>query len=370
MPPLSVLIKPASSMCNMHCDYCFYYDEAEKRTKKSYGFMSEQTLKNVIRKTISHAEGMISFAYQGGEPTLRGLDFFEKAVAYQKQYNKNHIQIYNSFQTNGYAINEDWCRFFQKNHFLVGLSIDGTQEIHDSLRHTQSGQPTFHAAEQAACLMDAYQVEYNILTVVTSDVAKNINQIYSFYKNRGWNYQQYIACMDPLGERHGLRNYSLSPDLYGKFLIDLFLLWFHDLKAGKQPYIRQFDNYVALAAGYMSESCEQRGICSIQHIVESDGSVYPCDFYVLDDYCLGNFNDNTLQDITETRKKIQFIESSYLLDPKCKSCKYFHLCRGGCQRNRDFYPLENIYRNRFCRSYQIFFDACYEKIMQIGSYIR
>ena len=124
MPAISVLMKPSSSMCNMSCDYCFYCDEAQKRNQKSYGFMSEYTLKNIIRKTMLRAEGMISYAYQGGEPTLRGLEFFEKAVAYQKQYNRNQIQVTNALQTNGYSITEDWCSFFKENNFLMNIASD------------------------------------------------------------------------------------------------------------------------------------------------------------------------------------------------------------------------------------------------------
>ena len=132
MPPISVLMKPSSGMCNMKCDYCFYCDETQKRIQESYGFMSEQTLKNVIRKTMLRAEGAVSYAFQGGEPTLRGIDFFEKVVEFEKQYNKHGIRVNNALQTNGYLINEAWCEFFQKNHFLIGLSVDGTKEIHDS----------------------------------------------------------------------------------------------------------------------------------------------------------------------------------------------------------------------------------------------
>lgn len=117
MPPISVLMKPSSGMCNMHCDYCFYCDEAQKRLQKSYGFMSEETLKNVIRKTILRAEGVVSYAFQGGEPTLRGLDFFKKAVAYEKQYNRNHIKVQNAFQTNGYLLDDEWCAFSRKTTF-------------------------------------------------------------------------------------------------------------------------------------------------------------------------------------------------------------------------------------------------------------
>ena len=129
MPAVSVLMKPASSLCNLSCDYCFYCDEAEKRSQKSFGFMSLQTLKNVIRKTMLRAEGTVSYAFQGGEPSLRGLDFFRQAAAWQKQYNQNHVRVQNAFQTNGYLIDEEWCEFFWEHQFLVGLSLDGTPEI-------------------------------------------------------------------------------------------------------------------------------------------------------------------------------------------------------------------------------------------------
>ena len=159
MPPISVLMKPSSGMCNMKCDYCFYCDETQKRIQESYGFMSEQTLKNVIRKTMLRAEGAVSYAFQGGEPTLRGIDFFEKVVEFEKQYNKHGIRVNNALQTNGYLINEAWCEFFQKNHFLIGLSVDGTKEIHDSYRHTKDGKPTFDRIRHAAELMSHYGVD-------------------------------------------------------------------------------------------------------------------------------------------------------------------------------------------------------------------
>lgn len=366
MPAVSVLMKPSSSMCNMSCDYCFYCDEAEKRSQKSFGFMSEQTLKNVIRRTILRAEGMISYAFQGGEPSLRRLDFFEKAVAFQKQYNKNHVQVHNAFQTNGFAIDEEWCRFFKEHHFLVGLSVDGTKEIHDSMRHTRTGGGTFDLVEHAARLMDDHDVEYNILTVVTPQIVQNISGVYRAYKKRGWNFQQYIACLDPLGGGHGTTPYSLTPELYGRFLIDLFELWSRDLQTGSQPYIRQFENYVGLAAGYMAEACDQRGVCGIQNVVEADGSVYPCDFYMLDEYRLGNFDEDRLDQIDARRKELGFIERSRQLGQDCKGCPHFRLCRGGCQRSRDWNASGGFYENYFCSGYRMFFERCGEKIYEIA----
>lgn len=369
MPPISVLMKPASSLCNMSCDYCFYCDESKKREQPSYGFMSEKTLKNIIRKTMLRAEGMISYAYQGGEPTLRGIDFFKKAVAYQQQYNKNHITVHNALQTNGYLIDEEWCRFLRDNHFLVGLSVDGTQDIHDSLRHSASGTPTFERISRAAEQMDHFGVEYNILTVVTPQIASNIPTIYAYYRERGWNYQQYIACLDPLDEPRGQTPFALRPKIYGQFLIDLFELWYVDLQEGKQPFIRQFENYVGLAIGKIPESCDQRGTCGIQNVVEADGSVYPCDFYMLDAYRLGNFNNDRLDVIDEKRKQIDFLARSCALDPACRECPYYLLCRGGCQRNRDYLADIGVYKNYFCESYRMFFDVCYERIMEIGQVI-
>lgn len=362
MPPISVLIKPSSSMCNMQCDYCFYCDEASKRSQPSYGFMSEDTLKNVIRKTLPRSEGAIYYAFQGGEPTLRGLDFFRKVLEFQKQYNRNHIQIQNSLQTNGYAIDDEWCRFLSEHHFLTGLSVDGTPEIHDTLRHDKAGHGTYCRVVRAAELMDHYHADYNILTVVTPLIARNIRDVYASYKQHGWRYQQYIACLDPLGEGHGKTAHALTPEVYGQFLIDLFELWYRDAKKGKQPYIRQFENYISIAAGYMPEACDQRGVCGIQNVVEADGSVYPCDFYMLDEYRLGNFNENRLDEINKKREEIRFIERSLLLTAECKSCRYHWICRGGCQRSRDPYSASGMYQNYFCKSYQMFFDACLDRI--------
>lgn len=137
-------------------------------------------------------------------------------------------------------------------------------------------------------------------------------------------------------------------------------------EAWKAAFYRQFENYVGLAAGYMAESCEQRGVCGIQNVVEADGSVYPCDFYMMDEYRLGNFNTDRLDDINQRRSEIQFIEQSWKLDEECRLCKYFRLCRGGCQRNRDFQPDTGLYKNYFCEGYRMFFGQCYEQIMEIG----
>lgn len=370
MPSISVMMKPASGMCNLDCTYCFYHDEMKNREMKSFGYMSEETLKNVIRKTIPCAEGAISFAYQGGEPTLRGLNFFRKAVEYQKQYNHKGIQVSNAFQTNGYLLNEDWCRFFADNHFLVGVSVDGTEAIHDHCRRLPNGGGTYRRIADNMQLLEKYHVDYNILTVVTRDVAENIEKVYAHYKVQGWRYQQYIQCLEPIGCQSGSQPYSLTSELYGDFLIRLFRLWTADLWQGQQPYIRQFENYIGILLGYQPEACDQRGVCSIQNVVEADGSVYPCDFYMLDAYRLGNFNHDRLGNIDARRHEISFLEQSATAQQACRGCEYFQLCRGGCQRHRDSWEIGAQPHNIFCEGYKMFFSQCKEMLIKIADSVR
>ena len=367
MPPISVLIKPASGACNMSCAYCFYCDEAKKREKEFYGIMTQETLKNVIRKTMLYAEGQISYVFQGGEPTLCGLDFYKNVVAYQKQYNKHGIKVHNAIQTNGYALDEAWCQFFAEQHFLVGVSVDGTEEIHNTYRRSKTGEPSFLRIMQSIALLERYHVDYNILTVVTKLAAKNISDIYAFYKKSGWQFQQYILCLEPFAEGYEKQEYALTPQEYGTFLTTLFELWYADWKEGKQPYIRQFENYIGILAGYQPESCDMRGKCTIQHVVEADGSVYPCDFYVLDEYLLGNLNKQRMPEIAEAGRQSGFEDRALAVEESCKECPYFKLCRGGCYRTR---IEEGRSKSYYCEGYRMFFEQCLEKLQEITNVIK
>ena len=371
MQSISVMIKPSSGNCNMRCKYCFYYDEMDKREQSLYGYMSEETLKNVIRKTMLQTERQITYAFQGGEPTLRGLDFFRKVVELEKQYNHNHIQVNNALQTNGYGLDEEWCKFLKENHFLVGVSVDGTQTLHDTYRRSAGAhEPTYDRVTANIALLDKYGVDYNILTVVTEDMTASAKEIYESYQKRGWNFQQYIECLDPLGEAFCKSPYSLTPKSYGVFLTELFELWYRDLQKGKQPYIRRFENYIVILAGYPAEACDQRGECGIQFVVEADGSAYPCDFYMLDEYRLGNFNTDRLPEMNEKRQEIGFIERSHKVAAKCKSCPYYEICRDGCQRSREYLPEEDAYISHFCEGYQYFFAHCLDRMKEIAAGMR
>lgn len=370
VPGISVLMKPASGSCNLSCDYCFYCDETANRERGSYGYMSTETLRNVIRKTLPHALHTVSYAYQGGEPMLRGLDFYRKAVEYQKQYNHRGIQIINAFQTNGSLLNEAWCEFFSQNRFLVGVSVDGIEETHNACRHTLMGGRTYEKVVAGIKQLNDYKVDFNILTVVNRKTVNRITEIYRDYRQRGWRYQQYILCLDPLYSQRGESPYSVSPEAYGYFLIQLFRLWYQDWQAGNQPYIRQFENLVGMVMGYPPEACEQLGTCGIQYVVEADGSVFPCDFYALDPYQIGNFNQDRLRQIDDLRDQIRFVDLSRQLPPECLTCEYYKLCRCGCRRQRDEDPAGHTYRFYYCESFKMFFKACGKELKQIAQSIQ
>ena len=189
------------------------------------------------------------------------------------------------------------------------------------------------------------------------------------YKKNGWDYQQYIACLDPSDEEPGKQEYSLTPEAYGTFLTELFRLWEKDWRKGKAPYIRQFENYIGILMGIPPESCEQRGTCSVQCVAEADGRAYPCDFYAMDGYCLGNYNDNSIGEFFESETAKHFVEESLKHDKACRECCWFHLCRNGCRRHRMQDEETGLYRNHFCAGYQMFFEKCAPRMKEIADYL-
>lgn len=370
MPPISLLIKPASSLCNLRCKYCFYHSVSSQRQTESYGLMSTDMLEELIIKALNYAEGFCTFAFQGGEPTLVGLEFYQKLIELQKKHNKKGVQINNTLQTNGVVIDGNWAKFLACNKFLVGLSLDGPKDIHDKLRVDARGAGSFKAVMNATRLFDKYKVEYNILTVVNAMVARHPSQVYNFFKKNGFRYLQFIQCLDPLGEKPGRHEHSLTPKRYSQFLKAIFDLWYNDLISNNYISIRTFDNYVHMAAGYPPESCNMAGICTCYFVIESNGGVYPCDFYVLDKWYLGNIQEHSFDKLIKSETANRFVETSKHIDEHCKGCKHYSLCRGGCRRTREPFSGGKPDLNYYCLAYKEFFDYAGDRINQIARGIR
>ncbi len=363
MPPLSLLIKPVSGACNLRCRYCFYRDITEKRSTANYGIMSEQTLETAVRKALMTATGECSFLFQGGEPLLAGLDFYRKLLSFQEKYNINHCKIRNSLQTNGLLLNASWATFLAEHGFLVGISLDGPPEFHDRFRVTPQGDGTCDKVLQSLQILEKHGVEYNILCVVTAPTARRPKEVYSYFKKQNLRFLQFIPCLDPYGEPGGLGDASLTPELYGNFLKKTFDLWIEDGQAGDPVSIRFFENLVVTAAGYPPESCGM-GPCRCQFVLEADGGVYPCDFYVFDRWKMGNINENSWKELFESPQNQEFLRSSRILPEECKICPHLSLCRGGCRRDRD--RGRGLEQNGFCSAFRDFFAYASPRICALA----
>ncbi len=350
--PLNLLIKPCSSLCNMRCDYCFYNDECENREVRSYGIMDEKTLDALISRAFENTKGFVSFSFQGGEPTLCGIGFYEKVLELQKKYNKNRIKVYNSIQTNGQLINKEWADFLSGNNFAAGLSIDGAKQIHDRFRHGEDGKGTWEKAVAAADLLISHNAAVNVLCVVTGAAAKEPEKVYKALKK--YKYLQFIPCYDDLITTK--QPYSLTADAYKSFLNKVFDLYYKDYFTDHPVYIRSFDNYIGMLQGRAPEMCGALGHCSCYGAVEADGSVYPCDFYMVDKYRLGSVFDNSFAEMFCSGTAKKFTAESYPLPDECNNCKYRRLCGGGCRR-------EN---RKYCLSYRGFFDKNHEKLAELA----
>ena len=372
MPAASILIKPASANCNMDCKYCFYKCLSSHREEYSKGFMTEETLETLVREAIAYADGSLTFAFQGGEPTLAGLDFFQKAVELQQKYNNKKLQIENTIQTNGLLIDEKWARFLGEHRFLVGLSLDGPKKMHDRYRNDAAGQDTFARIMHSVQLLEQYHVDYNVVTVVTNDTAKQASFLYKFWKRNHYPFVQFIPCMDEIKRQDGTQErsiYAVEPEQYGKFLCELFDLWYADFATGEAMDIRMFSNLAQMAAGYPAEECGMNGCCNCYFVVEGDGSVYPCDFYCMDAWKLGNVNDGFVQMKTSEKAKA-FVEASRPVCAACQECLHFSLCRGGCRRWREPFVDGKPGLNQLCSAYRMFFAHTAEHMERLGAYIR
>ncbi len=355
--PISVMLKPASSNCNLDCSYCFYHSLASERNEFSKGMMTTQTAHRVIDSAFDFAQGSdVYFTFQGGEPLLCPLEFFEDFVSYAKDNNSQNSQIHYCLQTNGTLITKEHAQFFYSNGFLVGVSLDGDRET-NYYRVYYDGKESFDDVVKGIELLKEYKVTFNVLSVLTKNTALNFRQAYRFFKENNLRYLQFIPALRPLKSEYD-ENMFMSCEDYAYFLKRGFNIYYNDCLRGDYVSIRSFDNYVSLAKNGRAEQCGMNGTCSTQFVVEGDGSVYPCDFYCTDEWYLANISDTSFKEMYNMPKTVEFLKDSFKLDEACKSCDYFYLCRGGgCKRNRQ--------DKNYCDAYKEFFSSSEYKIMNL-----
>ncbi len=368
MKYINFLIKPASSLCNMRCRYCFYEDEAASRSQHNMGIMDVSASELLIREALASAglTSRISFAFQGGEPTLAGLDYFRHFVDYEKTHNFHHIPVQYSIQTNGLALDAEWASFLAKNHFLVGISLDGDKILHDRCRVDASGKGTWNRVTRAISLLQKAKTDLNLLCVVTRDCARSAVRVYHALQKTGVRYLQFIPCLDPIDQARGSMTYSLLPENYGNFLCALFDEWFRDWQSGHYTSVRLFDDYVHLMMGQPASTCSTSGSCGAYFVVEADGSIYPCDFYSLDEWKLGYLGDQTLESLSRCDLSRRFLQEGLDHPAACTSCPWQGLCFGGCKRDWYTDPATGEKKNYYCPAFQRFFAYAAPRLREIA----
>lgn len=364
------MAKPIGPACNLNCTYC-YYLEKQKLYKDSGSFrMSEELLEKFIKQYIWVQQvNTIQFVWQGGEPTLLGLDYFKLVVALQKKY-ADGKKIENAFQTNGTLLDDEWCAFFKKHNFLVGISIDGPKHVHDTFRPYRNGTPTFDHVMRGVLLLQKHQVEFNTLTVIHRYNAKYAVEIYNFLKFIGSGFLQFIpiverrkkiedpTTLDLVGPEDPdalVTDWSVRPDEFGNFLIAVFNEWVKR-DVGK-VYVLQFDSALANWVGEPAGICIFSKTCGEAVVVEHNGDVYSCDHYVYPEYKLGNIKDQTLFGLVQLEKQQKFGQNKLSgLPQQCIKCEYRFACHGECPKHRFLHATDGEPGlNYLCSGYKKFF---------------
>ena len=352
-----LMAKPSSFHCNILCEYCFYLEKAPVVTDNQ--FMTSETLRNYVKNYIeSHAGNQVHFAWQGGEPTLMGLDFFKQAVAFQQQF-ANGKTITNAFQTNGIALNRQWAEFFFQHRFLLGISIDGLSEVHNRYRISVNGQPTFERVRRSIDLLKEFQVDFNTLTVVNDQNWDKGRETYLALKELGSTFMQFIPIVENFDindcSLHKTTSFSVPREGFGRFLVDVFDEW----QKGDQGkiFVLEFDNLLGQWLGYPSSNCVHQPTCGTSLITEANGDVYACDHFVYPEYKIGNLNQQSLAELVHSEKQQKFGQAKQTeLTRLCLSCDVYSLCRGGCPKHRSIQIENEPFRHNYlCPSYQLFF---------------
>lgn len=363
--PLYVMLKPAGAHCNLACKYCYYLEKNNLYQNSHRHLMSDEMLEQFTREYIeAQTMPQVLFTWHGGEPLMRSIDFYKKALELQKKY-ANGKQIDNVIQTNGTLLTNEWCEFFAKNHWLVGISIDGPQEYHDHYRVTPDGKPSWEKVMQGISLLKKHRVEWNAMAVVNAYNAEHPLEFYHFFRDNGCQYLQFTPIVERLTEHEDgrtlasladdreipLADASVTPQQWGNFLCTIFDDWVrHDV--GK-TFVEIFDCTLANWMGVLPGICAYSKECGHAGVMEHNGDVYSCDHFVFPEYKLGNIREQSLIDMLYGEKQQAFSRLKHTSLPRqCKECDMEFACHGECPKNRfekDKYGEPGL--NYLCQGY-------------------
>ena len=352
-PPItSLLIKPASAVCNLDCSYCFYLDrEADPYKELPARRMNLETLERLVDGYLFYSYPNSVFAFQGGEPTLAGLPFFEKLVQLQQRHGRNGQSVSNSMQTNAVLLDESWCDLFRSYQWLLGVSLDGPEEVHDLYRYNKEGRGTWKRVMGSVELLKKRQVEFNILCVLSQANVGKAKELYRFFRSLGIDNLQYIPLAEFDGEGNPLP-FTITAGQYGRFLCETFDLWWPERRRMR---IRFFDNIAEALAGQKPGTCTMHETCDSYVVVEYNGDVYPCDFFVEGGWKLGNIEVDSWPEIARRTRRYSFAAKKTLAHPECQACEHQSICHGGCPKFRHGPHRRFDDLDYFCRAYKMIY---------------
>lgn len=369
--PLYLMAKPVGSRCNLRCDYCYYLEKEKLYSASGHGgmMMDDRVLEAFIRQYIeSQTTPAVLFTWHGGEPLLRDRSYYEKIIALERRYARG-IRVDNAIQTNGTLLDDDWCRFFRDNGWLVGLSVDGPEDLHDRYRRTAGGGPSFAAVMRAIETLDRNAADWNALAVVNVYNARHPDRFYDFFRSVGCHYIQFTPVVERLVRhadgRHlasvadtsaSLADFSVTPGLWGDFLCRVFDRW---VRADVGTYFVQlFDATLANWVGVPPGVCSLGSYCGHAGVVEHNGDIYSCDHFVFPEYRLGNILDRPLLDMMYSGRQRDFGTAKRgALPRQCRECRYTDICNGECPRNRFVLSADGQPGlNYLCEGYYRFFS--------------
>jgi uncharacterized protein len=375
-PAFHVMAKPRGAICNLDCEYCFYLRKEDLYKGSSFR-MSDQTLESYVRQYIAAQRAPeVNFAWQGGEPTLMGLDFFRSAVMYQKKYAHPGKIIENALQTNGTLLDDEWCKFFAENRFLIGISLDGPREAHDFYRKDKGSAPTFDRVLRAVQLIKKHQVDFNILTCVSAANVEQPLEVYHFLRDEiGAEYIQFIPIVErenTTGFQEGtvLTSRSITGEQYGRFLISIFDEWVRR-DVGK-VFVQMFDTALGRWLGAPGGLCVFQETCGLALAMEHNGDVYSCDHFVEPRHRLGNLLETPLTELVGSVQQKQFgLDKRESLPHYCRECPVLFACKGGCPKDRtEFTPDGEPGLNHLCSGFKAFFTHVDEPMRIMAGLLR
>ncbi len=327
------MVKPRGAVCNLGCSYCFYLRK-ESIYKGASGFrMTDGVLESFTRQYIkAQTIPQVSFAWQGGEPTLMGLDFFRRAVELQEKYRPTHMHITNSFQTNGILLDEEWARFLKEHGFLIGLSMDGPRDLHDANRTDKGGHGTFDRVHAALKLLQKHGVEHNILCVVNRANSDHGKRVYRFFRDEGVEFIQFIAAVERLPDG-SVTDWTPRPEKWGQFLCDVFDEWVR--RDVGRMFVQHFDVALEAWLGMETSLCVYAKTCGNAMALEHNGDLYSCDHYVNAEHFLGNLMQTSLESLAASPFQRKFgTDKQDLLPEYCRQCDVLFACNGACPKDR------------------------------------